>query len=74
MTGQAVQLEKDFKRQSCNKRVVHALYERLVSDIKEVSDPANFASLDPAERLKIVQEEWTEYERTGEMVYKVNIA
>ena len=73
MTHQAAQLEKDLKRQSCNTKVVHALYQRLVSDIKEVSDPKNFSSLNADERLKIMREEWDEYDRTGEMVYKVNI-
>jgi septal ring factor EnvC (AmiA/AmiB activator) len=67
------EMERSLTRQSANTFVITKLYNRLVEEIAHVSNPDNFAALDPEYLLNVVQEEWEEYEETGQMVYRPRI-
>jgi DNA repair exonuclease SbcCD ATPase subunit len=68
---EAEQLKKEVNRVSGDAKVTHALYERLLNEINEISDPALFDSLEPSKRLKIIEEEFEDFRESGVTTYKV---
>lgn len=69
MTERANELKQMLRRGSANTKVITELYNLLIDEITAVSNPENFASLDPLERQRVIGEQLDEFERSGKLTY-----
>lgn len=71
--GEARRLKKEVIHASGEAKVTHALYEQLLTEVNEISDPRLFESLDPYKRREFIEGEFKAFRESGITNYEVKL-
>lgn len=66
-------LRHRLRAQSASTGSIHALYEQLVDEIYDISDPSLFPSLREEKRQEIIATTHSEFEKKGKLCYELKL-